>query len=66
MKRRVVDKNSPLFNEAEFALMCRDKKVYTTPHHAQYEIDIIQSRDSKVKLSYYKCPYCGNFHLTSK
>lgn len=65
-KKIITDKASPLFDDAEYSMTCKGKKVYSTPYQAQYEIDIIKSRNSGVSLSYYKCPYCQNYHLTSR
>ena len=61
----VTDTTSPLFDEDCFRRTCVSKKKYTTPNHAQYAIDECKSRDSSLNLSYYKCPYCKNYHLTS-
>lgn len=60
----VTDPDSILFDEDMFAKTCSSKKKYTAPNHAQFDIDMIESRNPKIKLSYYKCPYCGNWHLT--
>lgn len=61
----VTDKSSPLFDELDYKSSCTDKKTYTTPYDAQYAVDIAQSCDYMLHLSYYKCPYCKNYHLTS-
>lgn len=60
----VTDPNSILFDEGLYVKTCSSKKKYTSPNHAQFEIDILESRNSKLKLKYYKCPYCGNYHLS--
>lgn len=65
-KYKVVSTESPLFDNDDFSRSCSSKKKYTTPYHAQFAIDESQYRDSKLKLSYYKCPYCGNYHLIEK
>jgi hypothetical protein len=66
MRHIVTDIQSPIFDNDMFQKTCGSKKKYTTPNHAQYDIDIIQSNEPSIKLSYYKCPYCKNWHLTEK
>jgi len=63
-RKTIVDKSSPLFDTDDFQRSCSSKKKYTTPYHAMFAIDECQSRQPSLKLSYYKCPYCGNYHLT--
>lgn len=65
-KYKVVNGESPLFDNDDFSRSCSSKKKYTTPYHAQFAIDEIEYRNSKLKLFCYKCPYCGNYHLTEK
>jgi len=64
MKPRVTDKTSPLFDDFDYSKTCSTKKKYTTEYHAQFAIDECKSRDPRLKLRSYKCPYCRNFHLT--
>ena len=67
MKRKVVtDPKSPLFDFDDFNKSCNSKTAYTTPYHAQYAIDMIESRNHNIRLTFYKCPYCNNYHLTEK
>ena len=62
MKNRVTDPSHLLFDHIEYDRMCKGKKKYSSPWDANYTISL--SKD-KSKLSYYKCPYCNNYHLTS-
>lgn len=63
--KRVTDSSNILFDNNDYNRCCKGKKVYTTPYHAQYAIEECYQRDSRLKLSYYVCPYCKNYHLTS-
>lgn len=67
MKKQVVtDPNNVLFDDLHFKRSCQQKKKYTTEYQALFEIDLIKSRKPNLHLSYYKCPYCKNFHLTER
>lgn len=62
--KTVTDRNSPLFDEDDYIRSCYSKKKYTTPYHALFTIEELESRNPGLKLKYYKCPYCNNYHLT--
>lgn len=62
--KRITDKKSPLFDFDDYNRSCKSKKSYTTPYQAQYAIDMIESSNPRLKLTFYKCPYCHNYHLT--
>lgn len=65
MKRKVVtDPKSPLFDFDDFNKSCNSKTAYTTPYQVQYAIDLIESCNHNLKMTFYKCPYCKNYHLT--
>jgi len=62
-KHRVIDPSNPLFDSNEFAIMCQGKKKYDSMWDARYAISC--SKTNK-HLSYYQCPYCKHYHLTSR
>lgn len=45
--------------------VCKRKKGYATRKQAKHIARKCLSRNN-VKLTAYKCPHCGFFHLTSK
>lgn len=61
---RILDKSDILFNEADFINSCAAKKKYESEWQAKFTADE-QYEKFKVILSWYKCEYCGKWHLTS-
>lgn len=60
----VSDRRSPLFDADHFAQTCEGKAGYETAWQAKYDADAVYARCG-VGLSWYECPYCGKWHLTS-
>lgn len=59
-KRRI-----PLFDKNRQYHECRRKKGYSTTRDANKDIHRARVRDG-IRLSYYRCSYCGKYHLTKK
>lgn len=61
----VTDRSSPLFDLDHYAQTCDGKTGYDTAWQAKYDADAVYERRGVV-LSWYACPYCGKWHLTSR
>lgn len=57
--------NCFFFDEADFERSCKSKKHYSSAWQAKFAADE-QEKLHSVKLSWYKCKYCGQWHLTSR
>lgn len=64
--RVVTDRNSPLFDELHYEASCAGKMRYDTDWQAKYEAEQQGRRAGGITLSWYHCPYCGFWHLTSR
>lgn len=64
MRKVVTDKKSPLFDLNDYIRSCASKRTYYNEWDAVETINFIKTSKPKLNLSYYKCPYCNNFHLT--
>lgn len=53
------------FDEADYARSCASKNSYESEWQAKFAADE-QMKRCKISLSWYKCKYCGNWHLTSR
>ena len=62
----VTDRDSPLFDEMHYAKSCEGKTRYDTDWQAKYDADYQSKIRDGVALSWYHCPYCGYWHLTSR
>ena len=62
----VTDRNSPLFDEMHYGKSCEGKTRYETDWQAKYDADYQSKLRGGVSLSWYHCPYCGYWHLTSQ
>lgn len=60
----VVDKKSLLFDDVDYQLSCKSKKTYESAWLAKFAADEQYTTYFK-KLTWYKCKYCGKWHLTS-
>ena len=44
---------------------CTAKRSFRSELDAQVALEIASLRDMSLSLRYYKCPYCGQWHLSS-
>jgi hypothetical protein len=65
-RRREVctDRSSPLFDKEHFNMSCKGKVGHETEWQAKNAADYAYEKNG-AELSWYKCPYCGKWHLTS-
>ena len=54
-----------LFDKRRIHHQCKRKKGFATTREANQVIHRTKAK-SGIKLSYYKCEYCGKYHLTKK
>jgi hypothetical protein len=64
-RKLVVNRNSPLFDNEDYHRTCASKNAYETEYQANFTITEMKSRYG-VNLGTYKCPYCGQYHLTER
>ena len=63
-KKLQQSSNDILFDADDFSRSCSSKKAYETDWQAKFAADECKSRDPTLMLSWYKCRYCGKWHLT--
>ena len=59
----VTDPSSPLFDEFDMEKTCSSKSGYPSEWTAKFAADETSSM-SGARIGFYRCPYCGLFHLT--
>ena len=65
MSRENGSKRIPKFDKYRIHNQCSRKKGFTTSKDANQAIHKVKTKKG-IKLNYYRCEYCGKYHLTKK
>jgi len=66
-RKKVVDVKSILHDDYEYVLSCKGKKCYESEYQAKYTADVqYESGKTNVRLHWYKCKFCGMYHLSHR
>ena len=55
-----------LLDPDDLSRSCTSKKCYESEWQAKFVADESMARQRGLRLSWYKCKYCGGWHLTEQ